>query len=62
MNGWGAPTGLWLRDHAFRNGADALADQIIEVARAAAELVVDRQALLLNEFGKRSRRIREDAE
>jgi acetoacetate decarboxylase len=62
VDGWGAPTGLWLRDHAYRDGADALADQIVKIAHAAAELVVDRQAFLLNEYGKRAQRIQEDAE
>jgi hypothetical protein len=62
VDGWGAPTGLWLRDHAYRDGADALADQIVKIAHAAAELVADRQAFLLNEYGKRAQRIQEDAE
>jgi acetoacetate decarboxylase len=62
VDGWGAPTGLWLRDHAYRDGADALADQIVKVAHAAAQLVADRQAFLLNEYGKLAQRIQEDAE
>jgi hypothetical protein len=58
VDGWGALTGLWLHERAYRHGADALAVQIVEVARAAAELVADRQAHLLTEFGRRARRIR----
>jgi DNA-binding protein YbaB len=59
VDGWGALTGLWLHEHAYRDGADALAVQIVEAAQAAVKLVADRQAFLLNEFGERSRRIRE---
>ncbi len=57
VDGWGAMTGLWLHERAYRDGADALAVQIVEVAQAAAKLVADRQAFLLNEFGKRAQRI-----
>ncbi|MET0455241.1 MAG: YbaB/EbfC family nucleoid-associated protein [Mycobacterium sp.] len=62
VDGWGAPTGLWLREDAYRDGADALADQIVKVAHAAAELVADRQAFLLNEFGKRAQGVDEGVE
>lgn len=58
VDGWGALTGLWLHERAYRHGADALAVQIVEVARAAAELISHRQAHLLDEFGRRARRIR----
>ena len=57
VDGWGALTGLWLHERAYRDGAEALAAQIVEVAQAAAQLVADRQAFLLNEFGKRAQRI-----
>ncbi|MET0474474.1 MAG: hypothetical protein ABW001_07505 [Mycobacterium sp.] len=62
VDGWGALTGLWLNDHAHRLGADALAAQIVEIAHAAAKLVADRQAFLLNEFEKRARRIQDESE
>lgn len=57
VDGWAALTGLWLHERAYRDGADALAAQIVEIARAAAVLVADRQAFLLREFGERARRI-----
>lgn len=62
VDGWGSMTGLWLHERAYRNGADALAAQIVEIAQAAAKVVADRQAFLLNEFGERARRIREEPE
>jgi hypothetical protein len=62
VDGWGALTGLWLHERAYRDGADALAAQIVEISRAAAKLVADRQAFLLNEFGERGRRIRDEPE
>ena len=57
VDGWAALTGLWLHERAYRHGADALAAQIVEITRAAAELVASRQAFLLREFGERARRI-----
>jgi YbaB/EbfC DNA-binding family protein len=62
VDGWGALTGLWLDERAYRSGADALAAQIVEIGQAAAKLVADRQAFLLNEFGSRARRIHEEPE
>jgi len=56
VDGYGAPTGLWLRDNAYRNGPDALADQIVKVAQAAAELVAGRQAYLHGEYVARASR------
>lgn len=60
VDGWGALTGLWLRDRAYRNGANALAVQIVQIAQAAAKVVAARQAFLLNEFGRRAQRIRDE--
>ena len=57
VDGRAALTGLWLHERAYRDGADALAAQIVEIAGAAAELVAERQAFLLREFRQRSRRI-----
>lgn len=57
VDGWAALTGLWLHERAYRDGPDALAAQIVEISRAAAELVADRQAFLLDEFGGRARSI-----
>jgi hypothetical protein len=48
VDGWGALTGLWLHERAYRHGANALAGQIVEISQAAAKLVADRQAFLLN--------------
>ena len=62
VDGWGALTGLWLHERAYRNGADALAAHIVEAAQAASKLVAERQAFLLVEFGKRSQRIRDETE
>ncbi|WP_185935017.1 YbaB/EbfC family nucleoid-associated protein [Mycolicibacterium hodleri] len=62
VNGSGAITGLWLRDRAYRHGADALAARITDVAQAGAKVVADRQAFLLNEFGERVRRLRDETE
>jgi YbaB/EbfC DNA-binding family len=62
VDGWGALTGLWMHERAYRDGADALAVQIVEIAQAAAKVVADRQAFLLNEFGKRAQRIHEETE
>ena len=59
VNGWGSITGLWLGDGAYRRGADTLAAQIVDVAQAAAKVVADRQAFLLNEFGERARGLRD---
>jgi len=60
VNGWGAITGLRLSARAYRNGADALAARIVEVSQAAAKVVADRQAFLLNEFGERVRHLRDE--
>jgi len=62
VNGSGVVTGLWLRERAHRHGADALAARIAEVAQAASKVVADRQAFLLNEFGERVRRLRDETE
>ncbi|MDV3128478.1 hypothetical protein M1247_26460 [Mycobacterium sp. 21AC1] len=62
VDGWGAPTGLWLRDHAYQSGAEALADQIVKIAHAAAQLVADRQAFLLNQYRIRAEQVQENAE
>ena len=62
VDGWGALTGLWLRNNAYRGGADALADQIVTIANAAATLIADRQAFLLDEFGQRTQRIHAEPE
>ena len=57
VDGWAALTGLWLHERAYRDGADALAAQIVEIAKCAAKLVADRQAFLLREFGERARSV-----
>lgn len=57
VDGWGALTGLWLHERAYRDGSGALAGQIVEISRTAAELVVDRQVFLLKEFGERARSV-----
>ncbi|ANW66328.1 hypothetical protein BCA37_24605 [Mycobacterium sp. djl-10] len=50
VDGWGAPTGLWLHERAYRDGAGALAAQIVAIAQAAHALVAQRQAFLLQEL------------
>ena len=50
VDGWGAPTGLWLHERAYRDGAGVLAAQIVEIAQAAGALVAKRQAFLLQEL------------
>ncbi|GAS97964.1 uncharacterized protein RMCC_4929 [Mycolicibacterium canariasense] len=62
VNGWGAITGLELGDRAYRRGAEALAVQIVDVAQAAAKVVAERQAFLLNEFAERAARLRDKPE
>jgi DNA-binding protein YbaB len=58
VDGHGAPTGLRLGDAAYRNGADALAREIVKVAHAAAQLVADRQVFLCDEYRERVRQSR----
>ncbi|WP_173008228.1 YbaB/EbfC family nucleoid-associated protein [Mycolicibacterium sp. P1-18] len=62
VNGSGAITGLKLSDRAYRLGADAIAARIVEVSKAAAKVVADRQVFLLNEFGERARALRDQAQ
>ncbi|MGV9799949.1 YbaB/EbfC family nucleoid-associated protein [Mycobacterium sp. NPDC003449] len=62
VDGWGAPTGLWLRENAYLDGPDALADQIVRIAQAAAQLIADRQAFLLEEYRNRAQPVREAEE
>ncbi|WP_197376650.1 YbaB/EbfC family nucleoid-associated protein [Mycolicibacterium baixiangningiae] len=62
VDGWGALTGLWLHERAYRDGADALAVQIVEAAQAAVKLVADRQAFLLNAFGEQARPVHDETE
>jgi DNA-binding protein YbaB len=53
VDGLGAMTGLWLGEHAYRNGADALAKLIVDTAGAAAKVALARQNYLLKEFTER---------
>ncbi|MGE0216313.1 YbaB/EbfC family nucleoid-associated protein [Mycolicibacterium sp.] len=53
VDGFGALTGLWLADSAYRHGAAALSALIVETAVAAAQLVADRQRTRLAEFTER---------
>jgi DNA-binding protein YbaB len=53
VDGLGAMTGLWLGEHAYRNGADALAKLIVDTAGAAAKVVLARQNYLVKEFTER---------
>ncbi|MGY4653077.1 YbaB/EbfC family nucleoid-associated protein [Mycobacterium sp. URHB0021] len=53
VDGLGAMTGLWLGEHAYRNGADALAKLIVDTADAAAKVALARQNYLLKEFTER---------
>lgn len=50
VDGFGAMTGLWLGEFAFRNGADALSKLIVETAHAAAQVAQQRQSYLIKEF------------
>lgn len=54
----GALTGLWLKPQATRLGADALAKLIVETAQAAAQLALERQNFLMNEFNTRMSELR----
>jgi DNA-binding protein YbaB len=53
VDGLGAMTGLWLGEHAYRNGADALATLIVDTADAGAKVALARQQHLLKEFNQR---------
>ena len=53
VDGLGAMTGLWLGPAAHKLGPDALARLIVETAQAAAQVAVDRQAYLTDEFSGR---------
>jgi DNA-binding protein YbaB len=55
VDGLGAMTGLWLGESAYRNGPDALAQLIVDTARVAAKVALDRQTFLLKEFNDRLR-------
>jgi hypothetical protein len=55
VDGVGAMTGLWLRPRALKLGADALAKLIVDTARVAAQVCVDRQNFLVTEFNRRMR-------
>lgn len=53
VDGLGAMTGLWLGQHAYRNGAGALAKLIVDTADAAAKVALARQDYLIKEFNQR---------
>jgi DNA-binding protein YbaB len=53
VDGLGSMTGLWLGESTYRNGADALAQLIVDPARVAAKVALDRQSFLLKEFNDR---------
>lgn len=53
VDGLGSMTGLWLGESAYRNGPAALARTIVDTARAAAKVALDRQSYLLEEFNDR---------
>jgi DNA-binding protein YbaB len=59
VDGLGSMTGLWLGESAYRNGPDALAQLIVDTARAAAKVALDRQAFLLKEFNDRMRALQQ---
>jgi DNA-binding protein YbaB len=53
VDGLGSMTGLWLGESAYRNGPDALAQLVVDTARVAAKVALDRQNFLLKEFNDR---------
>jgi DNA-binding protein YbaB len=53
VDGLGTMTGLWLRDNAYRNGADTLAALIVDTAQEAASVALERQKYLLEQFTER---------
>ncbi len=55
VDGLGAMTGLWLQPHALRLGPETLAKLIVDTGQAAAQVIVDRQNLLITEFNHRMR-------
>ena len=55
VDGLGAMTGLWLSPRALKLESDALARLIVDTARAAAEVCVERQNRLFAEFTRRMR-------
>ena len=59
VDGLGAMTGLWLGESAYRNGPDALAQLIVDTARVAAKVALDRQTFLLEEFNERLRALQQ---
>jgi DNA-binding protein YbaB len=59
VDGLGAMTGLWLGESAYRNGPTALAQLIVDTARVAAKVALDRQTFLLKEFNDRLRALQQ---
>jgi DNA-binding protein YbaB len=53
VDGTGTLTGLWLGPNAYRAGADALAQLIVDTAHAAAERSAERARELLAAFRER---------
>lgn len=52
LDGLGLMTGLWMGESAYRIGPDALAQLIVGTARAAAQVALDRETFLLEEFNE----------
>jgi hypothetical protein len=59
VDGLGAMTGLWLGPNADKLGAAVLAELIVETARTAAQVAVDRQKYLTDEFSTRMRELQQ---
>ncbi|MHC9297130.1 YbaB/EbfC family nucleoid-associated protein [Mycobacterium sp. LTG2003] len=59
VDGSGAMTGLWLAPQAHTLGPDALAELIVDTARAAAQVAADRQSFLSQEFSTRMRELQQ---
>jgi DNA-binding protein YbaB len=58
VDGLGAMTGLWLAPNAYRHGAEALGQLVVDTARAAADEVQARQQGFLDEYDARAREVR----
>jgi DNA-binding protein YbaB len=59
VDGRCAMTGLWLAPSSYQLGAEALAQLVVDTARAAASVVVRRQNGLTEEFAARMRALQE---
>jgi DNA-binding protein YbaB len=59
VDGLGAITGLWLSPQALELEHDAVAKLIVDTASSAAQLVLDRQDVLVKELNERMHAVRE---